>query len=153
MKIGELARRTGCQAPTIRYYEQEGLLNPPQRTEKNYRIYSEDDVERLRFIRHCREHQISLEEIRALLAYRDGPQRDCSWVSDLIGSRIAAVEEQVQSLLRLKTYLEELQGKCAGSGSAKTCGIMRSLEDASLCPCAESKKLWSDARSANPKMK
>lgn len=79
MKIGELARRAGCQVPTVRYYEQEGLLGAPRRTEQNYRVYGEEDVERLQFIRHCREHQISLEEIRQLLDYRDEPRRDCQY--------------------------------------------------------------------------
>ncbi|AMD92528.1 MerR family transcriptional regulator [Desulfomicrobium orale] len=140
MKIGELARRAGCQVPTVRYYEQEGLLGAPRRTEQNYRVYGEEDVERLQFIRHCREHQISLEEIRQLLDYRDEPRRDCTWVTELIGTRITAVDKQIQSLVRLKKYLEELRGKCSGGGSAGGCGIMRSLGDMALCPCSGGKK-------------
>ena len=63
MKIGELAKKTGCQVVTIRYYEKEGLLPEPERSEGNYRLYSEADIERLRFIRHCRHHDMKLAEI------------------------------------------------------------------------------------------
>ncbi|WP_300882315.1 MerR family transcriptional regulator, partial [uncultured Desulfovibrio sp.] len=69
VKIGELAKMTGCEVVTIRYYEKEGLLKKPERTEGNYRIYEDDDIARLRFIRHCRQHGMSLSEIRALLAF------------------------------------------------------------------------------------
>ena len=115
-------------------------MGAPRRTEQNYRVYGEEDVERLQFIRHCREHQISLEEIRQLLDYRDEPRRDCTWVTELIGTRITAVDKQIQSLVRLKKYLEELRGKCSGGGSAGGCGIMRSLGDMALCPCSGGKK-------------
>ncbi len=54
IKIGELAKRTECQAETIRYYEKEGLLPQPSRSGGNYRLYDEEHIERLRFIRHCR---------------------------------------------------------------------------------------------------
>lgn len=60
VKIGELAKMTGCQVVTIRYYEKEGLLKRPERTERNYRLYGEEDMARLRFIRHCRQHGMSL---------------------------------------------------------------------------------------------
>ena len=56
VKIGELAKMTGCQVVTIRYYEKEGLLKRPERTERNYRLYGDEDIARLRFIRHCRQH-------------------------------------------------------------------------------------------------
>ncbi len=73
MKIGELARKAGCQVVTIRYYEKEGLLGSPERTGSNYRIYSDEDLDRLRFIRHCRLHGMTLAEIRVLLAVREHP--------------------------------------------------------------------------------
>lgn len=73
VKIGELAKMTGCQVVTIRYYEKEGLLKRPERTERNYRLYGDEDIARLRFIRHCRRHGMSLDEIRTLLVYSDHP--------------------------------------------------------------------------------
>ena len=77
MKIGELARRTGCQVETIRYYEREGLLPEPARSPGNYRLYGSAHVERLTFIRHCRALDMTLGEIRTLLMHRDHPERDC----------------------------------------------------------------------------
>jgi len=73
LKIGELAARTDCPAETIRYYEREALLPPPTRSQGNYRMYGEQHVERLQFIRHCRSLQIGLTDIRALLEFKNNP--------------------------------------------------------------------------------
>ena len=67
MKIGELATLTNTQIETIRYYEREGLLAEPRRSEGNYRIYGSAHAERLSFIRHCRGLDMTLDEIRVLL--------------------------------------------------------------------------------------
>ena len=83
VKIGKLAKMTGCEVVTIRYYEKEGLLKEPERTEGNYRVYGEDAQERLRFIRHCRQHGMKLSEIRELLAFSDNPTVSCDWVNNL----------------------------------------------------------------------
>ncbi len=135
LKIGDLARLAGCQAVTVRYYEREGLLAAPDRSQGNYRLYGEQDVERLKFIRHCRRHDMKLDEIRRLLAYRDHPERDCVWVSELLDAHVSNVEAQIQSLQRLKGYLQDLRGRCSGGGSAATCGIMQGLNNAEDCGC------------------
>ena len=67
MHIGELARRTGIQVETIRYYEREGLLPEPARSDGNYRVYGPGHLEQLQFIRHCRSLDMSLDEVRTLL--------------------------------------------------------------------------------------
>ena len=67
-RIGEAARRSGVSAANMRYYEKEGLLRPGSRSENSYRLYSEADVHRLRFIRLCRAMDMSLDEVRTLLA-------------------------------------------------------------------------------------
>jgi Cd(II)/Pb(II)-responsive transcriptional regulator len=138
MKIGELAKTTGAKVVTVRYYEKEGLLVSPERTGGNYRVYGRDDQERLEFIMHCRKHGMSLDEIRKLVAFRDHPRRDCTWVSGLVEARIKSVDEQIRSLEHLKRHLEELRRSCAGGRSGETCGIMRSLErhDACCAGCA-----------------
>lgn len=135
MKIGELSRKTGCKVVTIRYYEKEGLLTTPERTEGNYRLYSREDLERLEFIMHCRKHDMNLDEIKKLLAFRDHPQRDCTWVSKLVDSHIRNVDEQIRSLEHLKYHLEQLQLRCAGGHSGDGCGIMQSLDSRGAC-CA-----------------
>ncbi|WP_146053956.1 MerR family transcriptional regulator, partial [Pseudomonas syringae] len=74
MKIGELAKLTDTQVETVRYYEREGLLPAPARSDGNYRLYTQAHVERLSFIRNCRSLDMTLEEIRSLLNLRDSPQ-------------------------------------------------------------------------------
>ncbi len=135
MKIGDLAKKTGCKVVTIRYYEKEGLLAPPGRTEGNYRQYGREDQERLEFIMHCRRHGMKLDEIKKLLVFRSHPQRDCTWVTDLVEKHIKNVDEQIASLEHLKMHLEQLRGSCAGGHSGETCGIMRSLGNVGEC-CA-----------------
>jgi Cd(II)/Pb(II)-responsive transcriptional regulator len=136
MKIGELAQKTGCKVVTIRYYEKEGLLEKPERTDGNYRNYGREDLDRLEFIMHCRRHDMRLDEIRKLLAFRDHPQRDCSWVGDLLDSHIARVDEQMRSLEHLKQHLEQLRRRCAcDGGTGESCGIMRCLDNPEEC-CA-----------------
>ena len=73
IRIGDLAKRSGCEVVTIRYYEKEGLLPKPARSGGNFRLYGEAHIERLQFIRHCRSLDMTLSEIRALLGLRDNP--------------------------------------------------------------------------------
>lgn len=136
LKIGELAKLSGCQVVTIRYYEKEGLLPPPERTNSNYRLYSEGDVERLHFIRRCRLHGMNLAEIRKLLAFKDNPTVSCAWVNDLVDKHIADVESQIASLQHLKKHLEALRHACAGD-HVQGCGIIDSLDHGSHCTCCE----------------
>ena len=126
LKIGELAKKSGCPVVTIRYYEKEGLLPEPDRSGSNYRLYDEADMERLRFIRHCRRHGMKLAEIRELLAFRDHPTRSCDWINTLVQRHIDNVEAQIASLTQLKAQLEQLLHACSG-GSAGRCGILESL--------------------------
>ncbi|MFV0436826.1 MAG: Cd(II)/Pb(II)-responsive transcriptional regulator [Desulfopila sp.] len=136
VKIGELAKMTGCQVVTIRYYEKEGLLLEPDRTEANYRLYGEKEIERLHFIRHCRHHGMKLSQIRDLLAFKDNPRTDCGWVNSMIEGHIASVTEQISSLIHLKAHLEGLLHKCSG-GKTDQCGILKSLHEAESCPYCE----------------
>lgn len=135
MKIGELSARTGCKVVTIRYYEQEGVLTRPARSAGNYRLYDEEDVERLRFVLYCRRHDMNLDEIRNLLSYRDNEQDDCVWVSDLLDTHIAGVDRQIASLKRLKKHLTALRASCDGGGNADSCQIMRGLVKVCACAC------------------
>ncbi len=133
LKIGELARLTGCRVVTIRYYEKEGLLRKPERTGTNYRLYDEDDIERLHFIRRCRLHGMNLAEIRDLLAFKDNPSVSCAWIGDLVEKHIADVERQIASLQHLKAHLEALRHTCSGD-HGKTCGILDRLDHGDPCP-------------------
>ena len=135
MKIGELANISGCQVVTIRFYEKKGLLSKTERTESNYRLYSDMDIERLRFIRHCRRHGMKLPEIRKLLAFKDNPDSGCGWINTLIETHIGDVVEQINSLTLLKEELQSLLYKC--SGDEESCGILKSLDSVDGCPYCE----------------
>lgn len=136
LKIGELAKLVGCQVVTIRFYEKEGLLRKPERTESNYRLYDDKDIERLRFIMHCRRHNVKLSEIRDLLAFKDNPRTDCSWINTLVEKHISSVTQQIESLTNLKEDLEKLLHQCSG-GKKDGCGILKSLTEAEGCQHCE----------------
>ena len=128
MKIGELAKLTDCQVETIRYYEKEGLLPPPARTDANYRVYTQAHTERLIFIRNCRSLDMTLEEIRSLLGLRDSPQDQCESVNALIDEHIHHVKARVDSLLALQAQLLDLRQKCGEGPDGEHCGILQQLE-------------------------
>lgn len=127
MKIGELARRIGCRVVTIRYYEREGLLPEPVRSEANYRLYGEAHVERLAFIRHCRALDMTLDEIRALLACHDHPHRPCREADALIDAHLDHVAARIAQLQALERSLQALRARCREPGSAGECGILDAL--------------------------
>lgn len=133
-KIGDLAKISGIPVVTIRYYEKEGLLLQPERSDSGYRLYSAQDADRLLFIRRCRQHGMNLAEIRDLLAFRDNPAPSCEWINELVDKHIAAVQEQIDSLLALKEHLETLRHSCSGDHS-QGCGIISSLGHGEECPC------------------
>ena len=96
MKIGELAKATGTQTETIRYYEREQLLPAATRTESNYRVYDDSHVERLAFIRHCRCLDMTLDEIRVLLHFKDAPCENCGAVDALLQAHIGHVVSRIR---------------------------------------------------------
>lgn len=130
MKIGQLAAATGTQADTIRYYEREGLLPPPARTEGNYRVYDHGHVQRLGFIRHCRCLDMALDEIRMLLKYKDSPQADCGAVNRLLDEHIGHVVARIGELKALEDELRSLRAGCTTDGRAAECGVLGGLERA-----------------------
>lgn len=134
-KIGELARQAGCRVVTIRYYEKEGLLRRPERSDGNYRLYDEGDLERLRFIRRCRLHGMSLREVGELLSFQDQPRQSCDWISALVRRHMDNVDAQIAGLQHLREHLERLLRSCDG-GRAADCGILEHLrreEDCARC--------------------
>ncbi|MBQ1558829.1 MAG: Cd(II)/Pb(II)-responsive transcriptional regulator [Pseudomonas sp.] len=127
MKIGELAKKAGCRVETVRYYEREGLLPAPARSEGNYRLYGAQHLERLVFIRNCRTLDMTLEEIQRLLALRDLPQESCAGINSLVDEHIEHVQVRIDSLQALRDQLTELRDRCNGPKEAEDCGILRQL--------------------------
>ena len=134
-RIGELAKLANVTPDTIRYYEKSGLLAQPARSRNGYRLYGDEDVERLKFIRHCRAHGMALHDIKELLTLRETPDRDCSLVNELVDKHIADVETRIRSLQHLKSQLVRLRKKCSHGGAVATCGILKGLGNRDLCGC------------------
>lgn len=129
MRIGELARRTGCRPETVRFYEREGLLAEPARTDGNYRLYNAMHLARLTFIRNCRALEMGLPDIRALLDLKGGTGHDCGEVNTLLDAHIHHVAERIERLQALQAQLLSLREHCAGIASVEECGILRELTE------------------------
>jgi len=130
MKIGELAAHTDCQLETIRFYEAEGLLPPPQRAANNYRVYGDEHVSRLDFILRCRSLDMALDEIRVLLRFMDVPDQDCGEVDRLLDEHIEHVAARPRELRSREKQLKALRERCAESHAARDCGILKELSSA-----------------------
>ena len=95
MRIGQLAQLVGVETQTIRFYEQQGLLPPPDRQDNGYRVYTEKHGEGLAFIRRCRILGLSLAEIHELQSYQDDPHQPCTAVNALLDDHISHVRSQI----------------------------------------------------------
>ena len=127
MRIGELAEQVGVSVETIRYYEQQGLLEKPARSESNYRRYGAEATKRLGFIRQCRSLGIGLTEIRPLLKLAEAPGANCGEVDALLDEHIRKVREQRRNLASLERQLKALRADCKPSRQVRGCGILQDL--------------------------
>lgn len=132
LPIGELARRTAVKVPTIRFYEQIGLLPAPPRTEGNQRRYGKDEVDRLNFIRHARELGFEVNDIRELLAMSAEPQASCHQADSIAQNHLAEIDRRIASLKALRGELARMIDEC-GHGRICDCRIIEALADHSFC--------------------
>lgn len=130
LKIGQLAMHTGSKVETIRYYEQQRLLPQPTRSDGNYRLYGAEHVKRLQFIRHCRSLDMTLDEIRTLLDFRDTPDENCAGVNTLLDKHIGHVAKRIKELKALQIQLKALRQQCDNVQSMTQCGILQELDSA-----------------------
>ena len=130
--IGELARRTGCQPETVRYYERIELLENTLRTEGGQRRYDERAVRRLTFIRHARDFGFSVDAVRELLAMSDQPDMSCQEVDAVAKHHLEEVESRLQRLSALRDELRRMVSQCDG-GKVESCRIIEVLSDHQLC--------------------
>lgn len=131
MKIGEIAKRTNLPVQTIRFYENEKLIKSIGRTEGNFRLYDFNVIEQLEFIKHSRNLDLSLNEIRHLIVLRENPSADCEEVSAMIQDHINQVDLKMNELSKLRNQLESLSKACASEKSIENCGIMKKLQTTS----------------------
>lgn len=138
MRIGELARRAGVDAQTVRYYEREGLLAAPSRTTSGYRAYGPRHVERLNFIRHCRSLDMPLAEIRRLMELSRDQKVSCEDVDRLVQAHLERVRAKRVALQALEVQLATLSAQCASGHRVADCGILEELIHAAhgeACAC------------------
>lgn len=134
-RIGEAARRSGVSAANIRYYEKEGLLAPGSRGSNSYRLYSGTDIHQLRFIRLCRAMDMSLDEVRALLALDAHGVHSSHAACATLDEHLSHVRTRLKELRGLERALQELRGRCDGTG--RECHVIEALHeraDAELVP-------------------
>ena len=135
LRIGEAAQRTGVSAANIRYYEKEGLLMPALRGGNDYRLYTEGDLHRLRFIRMCRAMDMSLDEVRTLLALNSQNAEDCHAATNTIEAHLQHVRQRLKELRALERELQTLKTLC--DGHQASCNLIAALHaqaDANLPP-------------------
>lgn len=130
--IGTLARRTGVKVPTIRYYEQIGLMPEAPRSEGNRRLYGEAASRRLVFIRHARELGFDVEAIRQLLALSAEPQASCHVADSIALRRLAEIDSKLARLTALRAEVARMVEACA-HGRIAECRVIEVLADHSQC--------------------
>lgn len=139
-RIGELARLANVTPDTIRYYEKQQMMAHEIRTEGGFRLYSEEDLRRLKFIRHGRQLGFSLEAIRELLSIRVDPEHHtCQESKSIVQARLAEVEARITELQMMRQSLQRLNDACCGTAhSSVYCSILEALEQGSndkIMPC------------------
>ena len=138
MRIGELAKATGIDVETLRYYERVGLVQRPARQANGYRAYGQDAIERANFIRHCRTLDMGLEDIKRLLDFTSKPDADCLDVNHLLDEHLVRVRAKLKSLRTLEKQLARLRTQCDTGQRAADCGILQELVAAAhgeACAC------------------
>lgn len=136
-RIGELGKRAGTNAATIRYYEEIGLLPRPARQEGNQRSYGGDDVRRLTFIRRCRDFGFSIDQVRTLVSLVQDQTRSCVEARDLAQARLTEIRSKLRELKALESSIAQFvvacDAACAG-GPGPDCVILDDLSDATNHP-------------------
>jgi MerR family mercuric resistance operon transcriptional regulator len=124
--IGAVSAEAGVNIETIRYYERIGIMPGPPRTEGRQRVYGNDHLKRLTFIRRCRELGFSLDEIRTLLGLAGGNALTCAEVSEMAHAHIADIRQKVRDLKKLERVLSDLAARCHGK-KVPDCPILDAL--------------------------
>lgn len=129
LTMGRVAIRAGINPETIRYYERVGLLMPATRLPSGYRIFTEETVRRIRFIKRAQHLGFSLQEIRELLSLcRELTGQECARVKQLAAEKIFEIDKKLQSLAAIRSILKQLEEQCPGSGPLSECPILDSLQ-------------------------
>ena len=132
LTIGQLSQKTGVKVPTIRYYEQQGLIEKPHRTSGNQRRYEPETHKRLTFIKHARDLGIRPQAIRQLIDLSTDPDKPCHEADDIARQHLAEVRDKISCLQRLEKELTRIATQCKGKRVGE-CYVIQSLADHALC--------------------
>ena len=128
LTIGKVAKQAGVGIETIRFYERQGLIEEPPRTESGYRKYPEESIARLHFIKRGKELGFSLNEIKELLFLRQDPHATKADIKEKTLSKTEDVRQKITDLTRILGALEHLAGTCDGHGPISECPILDALD-------------------------
>lgn len=131
LTIGRLAQATDVKVPTIRFYEQIGLMPKPDRTDNDRRTYGDDAIRRLRFIRHARQLGFEIKDIEALLGLADRPDTPCDDADRIAHAHLSMIDDKIIQLSRLRDELTRMVG--CPAGTARDCRVIEVLSDHGLC--------------------
>ncbi len=124
-----IIKKADIPIDTIRYYEKVGVLDHIQRSENNYRVYTEQTLADLLFIKHCRELDISLSDIKTLKEMKAQPKQACTEIDNLVDKYLKEVSEKIERLLLLKESLIDLKQHCSTNRTVDECGILKELQN------------------------
>ncbi|MEJ7804661.1 MAG: helix-turn-helix domain-containing protein [Telluria sp.] len=136
LTIGALSSHTHCTVPTIRYYEQIGLLPRPQRASNGHRFYRDDDLKRLSFIKRCRDFGFPIEQVRELVGLLDDGERACVEVRDLAQVHLDQVRAKLEQMRQLEASLEAFVCRCnaaCNGGPTRDCVILDEMASPGAC--------------------
>lgn len=126
MKIGEIAKQTGLKIETVRFYETEGLIAPPERSGGNYRLYNSTHLNRLSFIKRARDLGFTLDQVRDLLRLADDPRGSCDEVDAIADLHIKEIDRKLADLSALRSELVRWGGHCRATTIAE-CKLIDAL--------------------------
>jgi Hg(II)-responsive transcriptional regulator len=129
MRIGEVASRAGVNIDTLRYYERRGLLEPPARRPSGYRLYGEDSVRIVRFIKRAQELGFTLADVEDLLRLASGGPDSCREVRALASAKIAEMEQRIATLEAMRRSLQSLVKTCNRRRSSRECPLIEVIEE------------------------
>lgn len=129
--ISQLAKAAKTPTSTLRYYERIGLLKPQDRSKANYRLYDDESLRRLRFIRAAQAIGFTLDHVSTLLGNRDGKAPTCNEVQTLIEQRLADIEKRLKDLRHVRRVLNSSLKKCLESEQNENCQVIETLRSTS----------------------
>jgi DNA-binding transcriptional MerR regulator len=134
LTAGALAKQSGVNFQSIRFYEHEGLLPKPHRTHSGYRVFPADAVGRIRFIKATQKLGFALKEIKGLLELRTDPHASCGAVGQRVVAKLTDIDSKISDLQRTKQALAKLAEACLGRGTIADCPILKILDSGNPTP-------------------